>query len=326
MVDFNTAHDQPAIEGTIPGITSEQMDAGEAREITNQIKGKADELWYMLLAAYERGAHTALGYPSWGAYFEAEFGGSGKRGDQLLRAGRVVRAIEKHAQDTNVSRPNEAQARELAPLAKAQPEEAAKVWDELVEEHGDQLTATDVKQAATERVEFKERLAALPEQTRAVLEQADESFDKHRNLLRNSNQMNHLARIADKRGDEVAAEVAERALTHERSNIFKAYEEVKVRRGIEEPPSVGEALTSAVESGEIIDVPPKQMSDSQAQGYKSVERYYLLSKYDPEEVAKSHERTKDPKRWEEEVERTHRLLNWLDRYLEALTNMEEKAS
>jgi hypothetical protein len=63
---------------------------------------RADELWHLLLHAYERGAHDALGYDSWGEYFEAEFGQSGRRGYQLIDANRVVRAIESHS--TNVER------------------------------------------------------------------------------------------------------------------------------------------------------------------------------------------------------------------------------
>ncbi len=197
----------------------------EARELTDRIRGRAEELWHMLLEAYERGAHTALGYGSWGEYFREEFGGKKSRAYQLIDASRVVRAIESHS--TIVERPNEGQARELAPLAKEDPEQAAELWSEVVAEHGDKLNATDVRQAVKERAEFKDRLAALPEQTRMVLEQADENYDKHRNLLRNSNQMDHLANIAAKHGDETAAEVAELALTEEGGNTFKAYEKVK---------------------------------------------------------------------------------------------------
>ena len=66
----------------------------------------------------------SLGYSSWGEYFEAGFGQKRTRGYQLIDASRVAKAIE--AQSTNVdSLPNEAQARELAPLAKSSQRSAA---------------------------------------------------------------------------------------------------------------------------------------------------------------------------------------------------------
>lgn len=140
---------------------------------------------------------------------------------------------------TNVPIPNEAQARELTPLARERPEEAARVWDEVIEEHGKDVTAADVRHA--------------------------------------------------------------------------------VRAG-----SVGESLTEAIEAGGVPEIPPRQMSESQKQGYKSVERYYTLSHYDPEEVAKAHDPAKDHKSWSEEVERTERLMNWIERYQDALIAMQEK--
>jgi hypothetical protein len=46
-------------------------------------------------------------------------------------AGRGVKAIQDHS--TNVKRPTDRQARELAPLAKTQPQEAVRGWREAVE-------------------------------------------------------------------------------------------------------------------------------------------------------------------------------------------------
>lgn len=146
------AVDQLSIDGT-ENIEVLDISKTEAQEFTDNIKEMADELWHMLLEAYERGVHKALGYKSWGAYYEAEFGQSGKRGDQLLRAGRVVRAIEEYSQDTNVSSPNEAQARELAPLAKKDPQAAAEVWHEAVEEYGEDVAAADVRQTMEKKAE-----------------------------------------------------------------------------------------------------------------------------------------------------------------------------
>lgn len=209
-------------------VVEVSLEKDEARALTDEIKGDAEKLEEKLLKAYEGGAHIALGYSSWGEYFKNEFGQSERHGYELIDAGIVARAIESasatcRTEDT----PNNRQALALAPLAKSNPDEAAQVWKEVVEEHGDQLTAADVKQAVTERSEYKAYLDKLPPLTREVLEQADESFDKHRNLLRNSNQLNHLANIANTKGDEVAAQVAQRALTEEGGNVFTEYDKYK---------------------------------------------------------------------------------------------------
>jgi hypothetical protein len=71
---------------------------------------------------------------------------------RLLDAGRVVKTIEAHSPIGE--RPNERQARELAPLAKKDPEEAARLWAELVAEHGEKLTATDVRRELEESGEI----------------------------------------------------------------------------------------------------------------------------------------------------------------------------
>jgi ParB family chromosome partitioning protein len=49
--------------------------------------------------------------------------------------------------------------------------------------------------------------------TTAVLDQADPTEEKHRNFLNSTTQLNHIADISNKRGDEVAAEVARKVLT-----------------------------------------------------------------------------------------------------------------
>ena len=85
-----------------------------------------------------------MGYTSWGAYFEAEFGQSRRRGYQLLEAGRVLVPV----QNCSLTPANEAQARELAPLLDQLGEQAVvEVWDGLVDEHGPEITAKLVRDA-----------------------------------------------------------------------------------------------------------------------------------------------------------------------------------
>ena len=89
-----------------------RLSATEARRLTEEVKADAAALWAKLLSLYEGGAHTVLGYTSWGAYYEAEFGQTPSRGYQLLRAARVSEALAAGDECTVVhSLPNEAQAR-----------------------------------------------------------------------------------------------------------------------------------------------------------------------------------------------------------------------
>lgn len=110
----------------------------EARSLTDEVKQDAERLWRKLVELYDGGAHLSLGYPSWGSYFEAEFGGSQSRAYQVLDAGRVARALG----STIVERPaNEAQARELAPLLD-QPDRLRETWAEVVELHPEPTAAS----------------------------------------------------------------------------------------------------------------------------------------------------------------------------------------
>ena len=109
-----------------------------------------------MLEAYEGGAHTALGYSSWGAYFEDEFGGSSRHGYRLLDAGRVAKAMESSDRAVTHRIPTEFEARELAPIAKQDPEEAAELWGDVVEEArqtGEDVTAEKVRARVQERKE-----------------------------------------------------------------------------------------------------------------------------------------------------------------------------
>jgi len=93
----------------------------------------------------------------------------------------------------------------------------------------------------------------------------------------------------------------------------------------QQPLTVGEALEKAQADGVIIDIPPRRMSESQAQGYDAFERYYALVKYDPEEVAKAFEPDYDRERYDKEVDRTAEVLGWMDRYYTELLRKDEEA-
>lgn len=119
----------------------------QARELTDEVKSDAEALWRKLVELYEGEAHLALGYTSWGAYFETEFGGSRARAYQLLEAGRVLEAV----QNFGLKPANDHQARELAPLLK-QPEVLREAWSEVIEENPEP-TAADVRDVVRRKMD-----------------------------------------------------------------------------------------------------------------------------------------------------------------------------
>jgi hypothetical protein len=115
-----------------------RLSADEARALTDEVRDDAAALWSKLLHLYEGGAHTALGYGSWGAYYEEEFGESATKAYRVLRAARAVAELP-----IGNSPVNEAQARELA---RVEPERRAEVWREASENGAP--TAARIREAA----------------------------------------------------------------------------------------------------------------------------------------------------------------------------------
>ena len=50
------------------------LSTADARALTDRIRVNLDGLWEMVIEAFKRGAHRALGYSSWDEYCEIEFG------------------------------------------------------------------------------------------------------------------------------------------------------------------------------------------------------------------------------------------------------------
>lgn len=164
-------------------------------------------------------------YSSFDTYCRERWGWSRGHAGRVAQAADTAEVLGGEYPMENLS-----QARAMYPHAKEDPEAARVVWSELNEgreEGSTPLSGSDIRQAFQERREYKDYLSDLPDSTRGVLEQADENDHKQRNVLRNSNQMNHLAAIAEKRGDEVSAEVAESVLSGQHSSTFEAYNSMK---------------------------------------------------------------------------------------------------
>jgi hypothetical protein len=65
-----------------------------ALALTQRIRRAGEELWELLLEAYERQAHTALGYKTWQAYVATEFDISRGQSYRLINQAKVTLAIQ----------------------------------------------------------------------------------------------------------------------------------------------------------------------------------------------------------------------------------------
>lgn len=114
-------------------LTGRPLSTDDARTLTDEARADAQALWTKLLRLYDGGAHTALGYSSWGAYFKAEFGEGQSRGYQLLDAGRVLKRLQSTMVEWSTPLPLPANERQARELAKAPEVVQAAVWQEVVQ-------------------------------------------------------------------------------------------------------------------------------------------------------------------------------------------------
>jgi hypothetical protein len=160
IADFHQGANRPN-EALVP-----ILGPSEARRLTDQVKRDAESLWRRLVELYDGGAHAALGYSSWQAYCEAEFGVGRSQSYRLLEAGRVAELVPHGGM-------NERQARELAPLLRDEDENAvAEVWNGARAEHGERLTAEKVRTAV------EKKLAEVPNPEDRHLRQAPKQAAK----------------------------------------------------------------------------------------------------------------------------------------------------
>lgn len=170
------------------------LSAEEAQELTDEVRAELAALWTKVLELYEGGAHLALGYGSWRAYWAAEFGGQGARGEQYVRAGRVARALTEAGLPTPA---NDTVARKLTPVLRHAPQELAGVWSRAVQAHG-QPTGRELDALVKPyRQEAREVRPALTAQVAESYEQR--GLTRHRRSL-----LSHA--LADAKGAAVAAD------------------------------------------------------------------------------------------------------------------------
>lgn len=74
-----------------------QLTEVEARQLTDDIKETAEQLWKLLLRAYEGKAWKVLGYVSWEAYVKTEFDMGRSHSYRILDQGKVILALQEAA-------------------------------------------------------------------------------------------------------------------------------------------------------------------------------------------------------------------------------------
>lgn len=78
-------------------------DRERAKQLTEDIRRAADNLWELLLDAWQVRAHVALGYKSWGDYISVEFDFSRRHAYRLVNQGAVIKQLRQAV--THVSQP-----------------------------------------------------------------------------------------------------------------------------------------------------------------------------------------------------------------------------
>lgn len=82
---------------TSAAVALPDLEETEARELTARIAENVEGLWQLIGEAYSRKAWSALGYTSWEAYTETEFGMSRGQAYRLVDQARTVAALEEAA-------------------------------------------------------------------------------------------------------------------------------------------------------------------------------------------------------------------------------------
>jgi hypothetical protein len=116
---------------------------------------------------------------------------------------------------------NERQARELAPLAREDPEAARKLWAELVENYGEKLTAKKIKQAVAARMKREGELDQLPEKVAALIKDIDPADC---DLPTSTRQLNALAQV---KGEENQLEVTRRVADGTAVSVWQAIRQLE---------------------------------------------------------------------------------------------------
>ena len=115
-------------------VTTEMMTEAEARSKVKRVQRALEDARSDLLDLYERRGWKALGYPSWAACVQQEFGGGRTALYQELDAARTERVLfGADASAIADAKVPESHLRPLASIAAVNPEEARALWQKVQE-------------------------------------------------------------------------------------------------------------------------------------------------------------------------------------------------
>ena len=110
-----------------------------------------------LLYIRDKRLYKQQGYTRFEDYCQERWGWTKTHVNRQIEAAKTIEVLT----PTGVIPETERQARELAPLVKADEKEAIETWQQLREEHGDKLTAKIIKEAVVEKLKPAEEPAAV---------------------------------------------------------------------------------------------------------------------------------------------------------------------
>lgn len=172
---------------------------------------------------------------------------------------------------------------------------------------GAKTTADVAKEVGMSERSWQQRVKigeAFGPETRSTLDMADLTDEKQRNFLNSTKQLDTLANISNKRGDETAAKAAMRVLGGDESNIYDAYPEIKK------------------EPKETPGLPSFELPEERRSYYRISQFMLGLTDLDPEAVAGACETPENAAR-----DRRHarRIKDWFNRYEQALEDRGKQA-
>lgn len=161
------------VEEQLPGsvvvsaeVIAPQLSREEARALTDRAQRLAADLWRVMRRLYEGGAHLALGYPSWDAYFQEELRQPGEPGGRsyaykLLRAAEVEAEVSVHVDTRGM---HKTQALYISASVK-DPEERRDLVARVERVGGFDAVSTPRMRAMLQEMRGQRRVVELPEGT-----------------------------------------------------------------------------------------------------------------------------------------------------------------
>jgi len=131
-------------------LTARRLTSNQARKLCDQIVHEALNLSELLTQLRDGEGWVALGYASWAACCETEFGYSKQHANRLIKSDQIRKQLVGSGGEVEPigSTLSESQARELTNVPESSRVEVIQAAHEVAESEGRKMTAKDIKEAA----------------------------------------------------------------------------------------------------------------------------------------------------------------------------------